>query len=325
MADWSYKSWLANGAVLALALSVAGGVGGCSKKKEEDAKAKAEKALADAKKKPPGDRYADGQRLATALKEWSKRWSDTADLPSCEPLLKKADEVELCKNAQAALTTMKTAAAKPEGEAEAVLVHAAAELAFATEAASEKLRNAFMEKTQAEHKATPAASGAPGAKPPALSTLPRTRPIGSAGKAALVDRLADKGKGLEAAPLDPDQQVMQAYSRVNRASLRYLSQFLQFGPLKTRNATFAELDALSHRKEVWPALGRTLREAAMAENDLDLQGKLKALAPKLSRRPPGALPGMPPGLPGMPPPGMPSGHPPMPGPDNAPPPTSAKP
>jgi hypothetical protein len=315
VAYWSYKSWLAGAGAIALLACVAGGVTACSKKKQEDPKAKAEKSEANAKKKPQGDRYADGQRLAGALKEWTKRWSDTLDLPACEPLLKKADELELCKNAQAALATMKAAAAKPEPEA--VLVHAAAELTFATEAASEKLRNAFMEKTQAEHKAAPAGSGAPGRKPPAasLSSLPRTRPLGSAGKAALADKLGGKGKGLEPAPLDPDQQVMQAYSRVNRATLRYLSQFLQFGPLTTRNATFTELEGLSRRKEVWPALGRTLREAAMAENDPDLQGKLKALAPKLSRRSPGM---MPPGMPG----GMPPGHPPS---DDAPPPAAAAP
>jgi hypothetical protein len=315
VASWSYKSWRVGVGAIALATCVAGTVTGCSKKKEEDAKAKAE-AEAQAKKKAPvGDRYADGQRLAAALKEWTKRWADTGDLVACDPLLKKADELELCKNAQAALTTMKAAAAKPE--AESVLIHAAAELTFATEAASEKLRNAFMEKTQAEHKAAPAGSGAPGVRQsaaPGLSSLPRTRPLGSAAKAALVDRLAEKGKGLDAAPLDPDQQVMQAYSRVNRAALRYLSQFLQFGPLKTRTATFAELEGLSHRKEVWPALGRTLREAAMAENDPDLQGKLKALAPKLSRRPMS---------------GMPPGHAPMPEPSDAPPaapaPGSAKP
>jgi len=298
VAYWLNKSWLAGAGAIVLATCVAGGISGCSKKKQEDPKAKAEKAEADAKKKPQGDRYADGQRLTAALKEWTKRWSDTTDLPACEPLLKKADELELCKNAQAALATMKAAAAKPEPEA--VLVHAAAELTFATEAASEKLRNAFMEKTQAEHKAAPAGSGAPGGKPPGatgFSTLPRTRPLGSAGKAALAEKLAGKGKGIEAAPLDPDQQVMQAYSRVNRATLRYLSQFLQFGPLKTRAATFAELEGLSRRKEVWPALGRTLREAAMAENDGELQGKLKALAPKLSRRSPSMMPGMPPGRP----------------------------
>jgi len=289
----SYKSWLAGVGAVVLATCVAGGVSGCSKKKQEDPKAKAEKSEADAKKKPQGDRYADGQRLAASLKEWTRRWSDTPDLPSCEPLLKKADELELCKNAQAALGTMKAAAAKPEPEA--VLVHAAAELTFATEAASEKLRNAFMEKTQAERKAAPGSSGAAAPKSSAAggSTLPRTRPLGSAGKAAL----AAKGKALEAAPLDPDQQTMQAYSRINRATLRYLSQFLQFGPLKTRAATLTELEGLSQRKPVWPALGRTLREAAMAENDPDLQGKLKALAPKLSRRSPAVMP-----------PGMPAGH-----------------
>jgi hypothetical protein len=300
VADWSYKSWLVSWGAVALATCVAGGVVGCSKKKPDETKAKAEKA--ETKKKPQGDRYADGVRLATAQKEWTKRWAETADLPACEPLLKAANELELCKTAQAALATMKAAVAKPEPEA--VLLHAAAELSFASEAASEKLRNAYMEKTQAQHKTAPAGSGAPGAKPPGFSTLPRTRPLGSAGKAALADKL----KGAETAPLDPDQQLMQAYARVNRASLRYLSQFLQFGPLPTRKAAFTELESLSRRKEPWPALGRSLREAAMTENDPALQAMLKELAPKLSRRGAGATPGgpgMPPGHPALPEPAAP--------------------
>jgi hypothetical protein len=106
---------------------------------------------------------------------------------------------------------------------------------------------------------------------------------------------------------------MQAYARVNRASLRYLSQFLQFGPLPTRKAAFAELETLSHRKELWPALGRSLREAAMTENDPTLQAKLKELAPKLSRRGAGAGAGAMPGGPAMP--AMPPGHPALPEPD----------
>jgi hypothetical protein len=320
--DWSYRSLMARVGAVALAACVAGGVVGCSKKKPDDSKAKAEKSQAESKKRPTGDRYADGTRLVAAQKEWSKRWAETTDLPACDPLLKAPAEQELCKTAQAALVTLKAAVAKPEPEA--VLLHAAAELTFATEGASEKLRNAFMEKNQAERKATgtdphragPAGSGAPGKPAAAFSTLPRTRPLGSAGKAALADKLGDKAKPIEAAPLDPDQQLMQAYSRVNRAALRYLSQFLQFGPLPTRNATFTELDALSHKKELWPALGRTLREAAMTENDPPLQGKLKALAPKLSRRGPGMMPGMPSGMP----PGMPPSHPPTPEPGSAPPP-----
>jgi hypothetical protein len=294
------------GAIL-LAAGVAGGVVGCSKKTEEDTKAKAEKAEGKGKKKKPqGDRYADNVKLSGALKEWSKRWSETADLPACDPLLKNPADAEVCKTAQAALTTMKAAAAKPE--AEAALIHAAAELTMATELASEKLRTAFMEKTQAERKAAPAGSGAPGAKPAPsagapFTKVPRARPLGSSGKAALADKLGDKAKGLEAAPLDPDQQVLQAYSRVNRASLRYLGQFLQFGPLPTRNLAFTELEALSKKKETWPALSRALREAAMTENDETLQAKLKALSPKLGRRAPGAmptLPGLPPGHPGKP-------------------------
>jgi len=289
---------------------VAGGVVGC-KKKPDETKAKAEKA--ETKKKPQGDRYADGVRLAAAQKEWTKRWAATTDLPGCEPLLKVPAELEQCKTAQAALATLKAAVAKPEPEA--VLLHAAAELSFASEAASERLRNAYMEKTQAEHKATgPAGSGTHAAKPPGFNTLPRTRPLGSAGKAALADKL----KGVETAPLDPAQQLMQAYARVNRAALRYLSQFLQFGPLPTRNATFTELESLSHRKELWPALGRSLREAAMTENDPTLQGKLKELAPKLSRRGAGAIPGGP-RMPAMPP-----GHPAMPE-QGAPPPAPAAP
>ncbi len=309
----TYGSVVAQAAAILLATCVAGGVVGCSKKKQEDAKAQAEKAEAAKKKKPEGDRYVDGQRLAASLKDWTKRWADTLDLPDCSPLLKVPAELELCKTAQAALVTMKAAAAKPE--VEAALIHAGAELAFATEAASEVLRTASMEKMQNDHKAAAVGSAAPGAKPaapaaPGFSSLPRARPLGSANKAALADKLLDKMKPLEAAPLDPAMQVMQAYSRVNRASLRYLSQFLQFGPLPTRNATFNELEALSHRKETWPALGRTLREASMAENDDALQNKLKTLAPKLSRRGPGGL------VPGMP--GMPPGHPPMPEPGAAP-------
>jgi hypothetical protein len=275
--------------VLALAASVVGGVVGC-KKKEEDATATSEKAEKK-KKRPQGDRYVDGQRLAGGLKEWSKRWADTADLPSCESLLKVPAEAELCTTAQTALATLKAAVAKPEPEA--VLVHDTAELTFATEAASEKLRTAFMEKAQAEHKAAGAPSGAPsGAKPPsaapAFGTL-HARPLGSAAKSALAEKLAGKGQEGAPAALDPDQRLLQAYSRVNRASLRYLSQFLQFGPLPMRNATFTELENLGKRKEVWPALGRTLREAAMTENDPELQGKLKALAPKLSRRNPSMM------------------------------------
>ena len=44
MAHWTNRSWLASVGVVLLASSVAGGVVGCSKKKDEDTKAKAEKA-----------------------------------------------------------------------------------------------------------------------------------------------------------------------------------------------------------------------------------------------------------------------------------------
>jgi hypothetical protein len=301
--------------VAALAL---GSLEGCSKKKDEEAKATAEKAEADKKKKKPqGDRYADGKRLETALKDWSKRWAETVDLPTCDPLLKDAADLELCKTAATSLTTMKAAIAKPEPEA--ALIHSAAELAFATENASEKLRGASMEKMQAEHKTGPAASGSSLTKVPAnaFSAAPKARPLGSAMNAkapGAAGKLADKLKPpTEAPPPDPAMQVMQAYSRVNRAALRYLSQYLQFGPLPTRRVAFGELEGLSKRKETWPALGRTLREAAMAENDPDLQGKLKTLAPKLSKSSRPA-----PGAPDMPP-----GHPPMPQPAAAPPPPAA--
>lgn len=310
--------------VLLLAASV--GVGGCSKKKQEDGKAEAEKAKEEANKKPTGDRYKDGQRLASALKDWSKRWADTSDLPACDPLLKDAADLELCKNAATSLTAMKAAVAKPEPEA--TQMHLAAELAFATEAVSEKLRQASMEKLQADRKTSAApSSSAPRPMVSAAAALAKARALASAsGRPGF----AKDGHALEAAPADPGMQVMQAYSRVNRASLRYLSQFLQFGPLPTRNAAFTELDALSKRKETWPALGRTLREAAMAENDPDLQGKLKALAPKMSRRavpagaalaPPGGPAMLPPGsTPPAMPQGMPPGHPPVPEHGGAPPP-----
>ncbi|HKY36132.1 MAG TPA: hypothetical protein VJN18_09350 [Polyangiaceae bacterium] len=299
-----------------VALMALGAIAGCSKKKDEEAKATAEKAEAEKKKKKPqGDRYADGKRLEAALKDWTKRWGDTAELPACDPLLKEAADLELCKTAATSLIGMKAAIAKPEPEA--TLIKAAADLAFATENASEKLRAASMEKQQAEHKTGPAGSGSPLTKVPAsaFSAMPKARPIGSAitPKAPGAGKLADKLKTpTETAPPDPGMQVMQAYSRVNRAALRYLSQFLQFGPLPTRRVTFGELEGLSKRKETWPALGRTLREAAMAENDPDLQGKLKSLAPKLSRG--GARPAGEPGAPGMPP-----GHPAVPDPGATPP------
>jgi hypothetical protein len=287
------------GAVLLTASAVS--LAGCSKKKEEEAKATAEKAEAEKKKKPQGDRYADGKRLETALKDWTKRWADTTDLPACDPLLKDAAQLELCKTAATALTTMKAAVAKPEPEA--VLLKNAAELALATENASEKLRTASMEKMQAEQKTAPASSGLTKVPQSAFSAMPKTKPLGSGALSrSAAGKMADKLKPAEAPPLDPAMQVMQAYSRVNRAALRYLSQFLQFGALPTRKAAFAELETLSKKKEAWPALGRTLREAAMAENDPDLQGKLKALAPKLSRRAPGGGPAA-----------APPGHPPTPG------------
>jgi hypothetical protein len=292
-------------ALLAACLSTS--LAGCSKKKDEETKAKAEQADAK-KKKPQGDRYADGKRLEATLKDWTKRWADTAELPACDPLIKDAAALELCKTAATALTTMKAAAAKPEPEA--VLIKNAADLAFATESASEKLRAASMEKMQAEHKTAPAGSATGPAKPSssALGAASKGRPAGSAFAktvSPLSGKLGDKLRA-EPAPVDPAMQVMQAYSRVNRASLRFLSQYLQFGPLPTRKVAFGELEALSKRKEAWPALGRTLREAAMAENDPDLQGKLKALAPKLSRR-----------SPGLPTPGTPPDHPPLPAPGAA--------
>jgi len=307
------RSWLGSVGTALLAASLATSLAGCSKKKDEETKAKAE--LAEAKKKKPqGDRYADGKRLEATLKDWTKRWADTAELPACDPLLKDAAELELCKTAATALSTMKAAAAKPEPEA--ALIKNAADLAFATESASEKLRAASMEKMQAEHKTAPAGSGVGSTKPSpsALGGASKVRPSGSAFAktgSPLSGKLGDKLRA-EPAPVDPAMQVMQAYSRVNRAALRFLSQYLQFGPLPTRKVAFAELEALSKRKEAWPALGRTLREAAMAENDPDLQNKLKALAPKLSRR-----------SPSMPAPGMPPEHPGMPAPDAVTPPPAA--
>lgn len=297
----STRRLVVNTATLIVVTAALGGALGCSKKKQEGAKAQAEAAEIEKTKRPTGDRYADGQRLAAALKDWTRRWADTPELPACEPLLKQAPDLELCKAASAALTTMKTAAAKPESEA--VLLRAAADLAIGTEAVSEKLRSASMEKLQTEQKTSPSASAAPGrTTPPGAASAGKPRPLGSAGKTALME----KSTALEASPLDPGMQVIQAYSRVNRASLRYLSQFLQFGALPTRKAAFTELEALSKRRPTWPALGRTLREAAMAENDADLQGRLKVLAPSLSRRAPTSLPGgttlappgAPPGAPG---------------------------
>ena len=128
--SWT-KSWMGSvGAAFVVSSLLGSAVVGCSKKKQEDTKAQAEKAEADKKKKPHGDRYADGKRLASTLKDWTTRWAETADLPACDPLLKDAAELELCKTAGNALTALKAAVAKPEPEA--TLIHSAAELAFAT-------------------------------------------------------------------------------------------------------------------------------------------------------------------------------------------------
>jgi len=151
--SWT-EGWMGSVGMALLVSSLLGAGAGCSKKKQEDTKAQAEKTEADKKKKPQGDRYADGKRLAATLKDWTTRWAETAELPACDPLLKDAAELELCKAAGVALTNMKAAVAKPEPEA--TLIHQAAELAFATENASEKLRAASMEKMQAERKTAPA-------------------------------------------------------------------------------------------------------------------------------------------------------------------------
>ena len=292
----AYRSWLGSARTLRaaalLTLVSFASVTGCKKKETVDAKAEAAKAEA-AKKIKQGDRYKDGQRLAAAQKEWQKRWAATADLPECDPLLKEKADLELCKTAATALTTLKAAVAKADPpEPEAVVLHAAAELAYATEAASEKLRNASMEKiAKAEAASAPGASGkpatagAPSAKKlPALAASAKLKAVGSAAAAAAVEQLREGG-------MDPSMVVMQAYSRVNRATLRYLSQFLQLGPLPTRKATFTELEALAKRKDTWPALSREGRERpgpakpaqdasaeALASHDADACGRAFRLA-----------------------------------------------
>lgn len=256
--------WLGRATVLMLAASTVGGASGCSKKHEEEAsteKVARQKHNRGKHKEPPSDRYADRRRLNGALKEWRKRWSRIGELPACEPLLKTPSELALCKNTVAALSAVKAAVAKPESEA--TVIHLTAELAYAAQVALEKLSEAS-EKVHSQHPAAPASSvrktvaATPSAAPSAAET-----------------------------PVDPATQVLESYSRLERTSRRYLSQFLQFGPFALRKATFKELEALSQRKEAWWGLGHSVHEATLTETDQDLKRNLTELAAKLRQRPPG--------------------------------------
>ena len=287
---------LGNGCVLLVVSSLAlGAVVGCDNKEDEKPKAVETK-----EKKPPADPYADGKKLEGELKEWQKRWSEFDELPSCEPLLTEAVEIEACKTAATSLVTLKAAVAKREPIP--VLIHAAGELALATENALEFLR-AAMEKKQAATAAGDTKTEATAKPTPKPGPKPDVKP------SPVVPTAADAKK--EAAPEDTAMLAMRGFSRINRAALRFMGRTLQFGPLPTRKMAFAELEKLSQAKKSWPVLGRTLADAARTETDPNLSKQLKALAPRLSRRTPGEPEGMmggrPPGHPGQPrprPPGM---------------------
>ena len=284
---------------------------GC--KKKDDAKA------TDSKPAPSAsvDRLADGKRLEKSVADWTKRWNDFAPLPTCEKLLEPAD-VALCTSTDAALTTLKTAVA--EKKPEAVLMHAAAELALAAEQANEKLRAVVQEKAAKEGGAAGAKVPPGGVKPPTpAAPPPKAAPLGSGKLPSMAERLRNRADA-GATPPNPDNAVVEAYGRASRLALRYLSTYLQYGPLPTRQAAFAEFEQLSNKRPAWPGLLRSLREASLMEKEpalstklKDLVNKLRALAPKPTLPASGAIPSGPPPLPpGVKPPGGPVVRPPPP-------------
>ena len=253
---------------------------GCSKK-QDNSKAEAEKVQASQK---DGDRYNDGKRLAKQLKSWPKQWREMSDLPSCELLLKDASDLELCKAAGNAQAVMKAAVAKPEPDP--VLIHDAAELMFANVVAWEKLRAALDALEASPPAAAPSASAPPGkvlpkAPVPASSALSKAKPGSSAA-------VAVAGKAVDPEVHEQARHLEHTYLRVDQLTRRYLIFYLQFAPLPTRKLTFAELEAVSKRKQPWYQLGHTLLEAAHGEDDRALRGKLKALGHSLRNEAAGA-------------------------------------
>jgi hypothetical protein len=252
------------------------------------------------------DRLADGKRLEKSIQDWTKRWNDFTPLPTCEKLLQEGD-LQHCTAADAALTALKTAVAEAKPQQE--LMHAAAELALAAEQANERLRAVMMEKANKEGATPGAKPPAGGVKPPTPPATPKAAPPGSAGKAPLAaERLRGRDGGAPTPP-NPDNAIVEAYGRAARLALRYLSTYLQYGPLPTRQAAYAEFEQLSNKRPAWPGLLRSLREASLMEKDptlstklKDLVSKLRALAPKptlpASSAPPNAM------HPAVPPPGM---------------------
>ena len=255
---------------------------GCSKKKDEAQKE------TDTKPAPSAsvDRLADGKRLEKSIADWTKRWNDFAPLPSCEKLLSGPD-LELCTKTETALATLKDAVAtkKPQD----VVMQAAADLALAAEQANEKLRAVVMEKTAKE--GGPATGSRPppgGVQPPNPPATPHAAPGGSARPPKLAERIRSRDGGVP--PPNPDNAVVEAYGRAARLALRYLSTYLQYGPLPTRQAAFSVFEKLAEKRPAWPGLLRSLREASLMEKEPNLSAKLKdmvtklrALAPKPSR------------------------------------------
>ncbi len=276
-----------------VALSLALGAVGCSKKKAES-----EKATTPVPSASAADPNADGKRLDRSLTDWKRRW-ERIELESCESTLKEAAELELCTKTKEALTKVKEHAAKADKSTEAM--RAAGDLVLAAENAVEKLRIAA-----ASELAKPGASGAPKAAASA-PPKPKAKPAGSAGAAP--------SGSVPARVENPQMKVVSSYERVARTAARYLGSFLQQGPLEVRKQAFAEVQRLVPLREKWSALRDVVRQASLTEREPDLRKQLRDLEQKLRpARPAGAPSGAPgPMMPGHRPgpDGVPPGHPPI--------------
>jgi hypothetical protein len=300
-----------SGSVLGvLAVLMALGAVGCSKKKAEPEKA------TPAPSASATDPNADGKRLDRSLTDWKRRW-ERIELEGCEPVLKEAAELELCTKAKDALTKVKELASKADKTPAAM--RAAGDLVLAAENAVEKLRLAAASELAGAPGAKPGASGAP--KPVASTPpKPKAKPAGSGSPAP--------SGSVPARVENPQMKVVSSYERVARTAARYLGSFLQQGPLEVRKQAFAEVQRLVPLREKWSALRDVVRQASLTEREPDLRKQLREVEQKLRpARAPGApsgapVHGMPPGMrPG--PDGLPPSHPPINRP--APPPTAPAP
>jgi hypothetical protein len=232
----------------------------------------------------PSDRFADGKRLAAALADWKNRWQNELAPPSCDAVLPKHDERQLCALSAAALTRVQAHAATLDAGDDTL--RAAAELSRTASAAARKLRFRDMEYMGTEGLSLPTlAPSASGAPPPTRSSHaapPRPLPFPSA--SASVDA------GVEGATRrdDPFKPVLRAYARLEVEALRYLAAFLELAPLPTRSRALEELEKLWDESGGHPShpLQQIVRQASLLETDAAFKARLLRLDAKSHRAPP---------------------------------------